>query len=274
MNRSSVSTSYGAGLLGDHGPEAELDVRAKPIRELLGGAVPERVVVLEVAQRGLVVGHRLAPHPLRLGLGVADRHLDPKGELDLRRIPTDRGAVLAQDVDLVGHHVGRSHRVPQVGVLGHRAQGLLLAGPADHDRKTALDRRRRVAQVVEGVAPARSGGDRPPGQDLLDRVDRLLEPVEPLAETGPEVDPVGLVLGSIQAPPMPRIARPPLMWSSVAASLATSPGLRKVLAPTSSPRRVRSVAMAQAASAVQPSKIGWYGSPKIAYRWSHVQRWS
>ena len=60
------------------------------------------------------------------------------------------------------------------------------------------------------------------------------------------------------------MARPPLMWSRVAAVLATTPGLRNVLAPTSSPRRVCSVAIAQAASEDQPSKIGWYGSPKIA----------
>ena len=51
---------------------------------------------------------------------------------------------------------------------------------------------------------------------------------------------------SNQAPPRPRIARPLLTWSSVAASLAARPGLRNVLAPTSSPRRVRSVAMAHA----------------------------
>ena len=73
---------------------------------------------------------------------------------------------------------------------------------------------------------------------------------------------------------MPRIARPPLMWSRVVAVFATRPGLRNVFAPTSRPSRVRSVAIAQAARVVQPSKIGWYGSPKIAYRWSHVQRWS
>ena len=63
---------------------------------------------------------------------------------------------------------------------------------------------------------------------------------------------------------MPRIARPPLMWSSVDAILATSPGLRNVLAPTSRPSRVCSVAIAHAARLAQPSKIGWYGSPKIA----------
>ncbi len=77
--------------------------------------------------------------------------------------------------------------------------------------------------------------------------------------------------GSIHAPPRPRIARPPEMWSRVDAVFATRPGLRNVFAPTSSPSRTRSVAIALAASVVQPSKIGWYGSPKIAYRWSHAQ---
>ena len=85
--------------------------------------------------------------------------------------------------------------------------------------------------------------------------------------------PCAVCSGSIQAPPSPRIARPPEMWSSVEASLATRPGLRNVLAPTSRPSRVCSVAFADAARLDQPSKIGWYGSPKIAYRWSHAQRW-
>ena len=61
---------------------------------------------------------------------------------------------------------------------------------------------------------------------------------------------------SIQAPPMPRIARPLLMWSRVPATLAVRPGLRNVFAPTSRPSRVFSVAIAQAASSDQPSKIG------------------
>ena len=65
------------------------------------------------------------------------------------------------------------------------------------------------------------------------------------------------------------------MWSSVAAVLAIEPGVaERVGADEQARARVRSVAIAHAASAVQPSKIGWYGSPKIAYRWSHVQRWS
>ena len=70
---------------------------------------------------------------------------------------------------------------------------------------------------------------------------------------------------------MPRIARPSLMWSRVVTSLAVRPGLRKVFAPTISPSRIRLVRAAQAASVVQPSKMGWRQGPWMASRWSHVQ---
>ena len=46
--------------------------------------------------------------------------------------------------------------------------------------------------------------------------------------------------------PRPRIDRPWLAWSMVTAILATTPGLRNVLAPTSSPSRARVVACAHA----------------------------
>ena len=55
---------------------------------------------------------------------------------------------------------------------------------------------------------------------------------------------------------MPRIARPPEMWSRVVAIFATRAGSRNVLAPTIRPIRIRSVAWAQAASVSQPSWIG------------------
>ena len=55
---------------------------------------------------------------------------------------------------------------------------------------------------------------------------------------------------------MPRIARPPEMWSSVVAILAVRAGSRNVLAPTIRPIRTRSVACAHAASVSQPSMIG------------------
>ena len=70
---------------------------------------------------------------------------------------------------------------------------------------------------------------------------------------------------------MPRMARPPEMWSSVVAIFATSAGLRNVLAPTIRPMRARPVASAQAASVIQPSRIGPSCEPTIGYRWSQVQ---
>ena len=71
---------------------------------------------------------------------------------------------------------------------------------------------------------------------------------------------------SNQAPPMPRTARPSLMWSRVAASLAVWPGLRIVLAPTINPSRTVDVSAAQAARVSQPSWIGWRHGPWMARR--------
>jgi hypothetical protein len=65
---------------------------------------------------------------------------------------------------------------------------------------------------------------------------------------------------------MPRIARPPEMWSRVVASLAVSVGSRNVFAPTMSPTRIRSVAWAQAVIVSQPSKIGPSAEPTIGSR--------
>ena len=44
--------------------------------------------------------------------------------------------------------------------------------------------------------------------------------------------------------------------------------------PTRRPTRVCSVAIADAVRLSQPSKIGWYWSPKIAYRSSQANRWA
>src|SRR5450759_2863164 len=66
---------------------------------------------------------------------------------------------------------------------------------------------------------------------------------------------------SNQAAPRPRIARPPLIWSSVVAIFATRAGLRIVFAPTMSPIRTRSVVAAQAVIVSHPSKMGPCGSP-------------
>ena len=105
-----------------------------------------------------------------------------------------------------------------------RPEGLLLAAAADHDRQVALDRQGSVAQVVELVVPAGRRRDGLAVEQVAARGHRLVQPVEPLPEPGPEVDAVRRVLRSIQAPPRPRIARPPEMWSSVGRAWPRAPG--------------------------------------------------
>ena len=57
----------------------------------------------------------------------------------------------------------------------------------------------------------------------------------------PKSSPNAACSSSNQPPPSPRIARPPLMWSTVVASFAVSPGLRNVFAATRRPSRARVV---------------------------------
>ena len=59
------------------------------------------------------------------------------------------------------------------------------------------------------------------------------------------------------------MARPSLMWSSVVAIFATSDGSRNVLAPTMSPIRTRSVAIAHAVIVSHASSIGPSSEPTI-----------
>ena len=58
----------------------------------------------------------------------------------------------------------------------------------------SLDRQRQMAQVVELVTAIRGRGDRLPVEHAAHRGDRLVEPVEALAEPAPELEAVGLVL--------------------------------------------------------------------------------
>ena len=103
-------------------------------------------------------------------------------------------------------------------------------------------------------------------------IDRLVEPVEPLAEAGPEVDPERLVLalepGAADAEDGPaardvvegrrELGRQPRVAERVGADHQPEPD------PARDRRRAP-------ASTVQPSKIGCSHGPKIARRWSHVQ---
>jgi hypothetical protein len=72
--------------------------------------------------------------------------------------------------------------------------------------------------------------------------------------TAPEIDPVGLVLVLEPGPAETEPGAP--AGAVIDAAFAVTPGLRNVLAPTISPRLVRSVMAAHAASSVQPSNMG------------------
>ena len=77
---------------------------------------------------------------------------------------------------------------------------------------------------------------------------------------------------SNQAPPMPSTARPPETWSRVVASLAVSPGLRNVLAPTISPSRTREVSGAERRRGrSSPRRSAAPTARRSPCRWSHVQ---
>src|SRR4051812_10629733 len=169
-------------LLRDHRPETEVDVGPQPIGELLGCAVPERVVVGDFSHRRPVVLHRSLPDAVGLRLAVADGELDAEGELDLRDVPSDRVAVPSEDLDLVSHLLDRAHRVPHICITGDGPKGLLLAAAADQDREVRLDGRGSVAQVVELVPAAWLRRDGLAVEDAPDRADRLVEPIQPLTE--------------------------------------------------------------------------------------------
>ena len=72
-------------------------------------------------------------------------------------------------------------------------EGLLLAVAADQDGQLLLEGRRVVADVLRLVSRTACGRVHPV-QHLAHEIDGLVEPVEPLAETRAEINPVGLVL--------------------------------------------------------------------------------
>ena len=210
-----------------------------------------------------------------VGGGRPDDELAADRVFDGGRVAADRPAVLVQDGPLVLEQreiVHRQPHLPDVGVAGDDAQALLLAGRADDERDAGLDRPRRVARAVEAIARRLDGSRSRPSSSPRTIVQRFVEPVEPLADAAARIHPVGVTSSSRLPAPSPSTRRPPLMWSTVAAILATTPGLRNGLAPTSRPSRTRFVTAAQAASVVQPSKNGWNGSPPVEYRWSWPHR--
>src|SRR5438477_10661802 len=79
-------------------------------------------------------------HSLRLRGVVPDAAPLSGKRCDLARVTADVLAVLAQDLELVGHLLGGPESVPHVGVSGSRAKRALLAAAADHDREPRLYR--------------------------------------------------------------------------------------------------------------------------------------
>src|SRR5690625_4596155 len=68
--------------------------------------------------------------------------------------PPDRLAVGAQDLHLVGQYLGIGEAVPDIGVLGHQPQRLLLPTATDQDRQRPLRAR------VQGGEPVLDPGQR------------------------------------------------------------------------------------------------------------------
>ena len=159
--------------------------------------------------------------------------------------------------------VERREPLPDVGVPGGQLQPALLAVGADDDRDVGLDRLRGVADVVElvlgGLVRHLLPAERGPMTIASDSSNQSNR--SPIVRPGSM--PWARASNSMFPAPSPRIDRPWLTWSIVTAILATRPGLRNVFAATVSPRRMREVAWAHAASVVQPSKNPWYGSPPV-----------
>ena len=79
------------------------------------------------------------------------------------------------------------------------AQGLLLPGAADHDRQVRLDGRRGEAQAV-GPVPRARVRDLLTVQQRAHDLERLLQPVEAVAEAPSELDAVRRVLALVPSP--------------------------------------------------------------------------
>ena len=152
------------------------------------------------------------------GAEPADGHLG--------RVAADRLAVAAQDVDLVGHRGRVADDVAHVGVAGHEPQRPLLAAAADQDgRPAGLHRRRHVARLVDPVVAAR----RSVGASSVNMARQICSASSRRSSRSPaggKSKPSPSCSTSYQAAPMPRMARPPLMTSSVVTILARCAGLR------------------------------------------------
>ncbi len=159
-------------------------------RDVIRGAAGVEVVapgpqVVRVAPR--------RPGGVRLVTAGAHDDVEVRRPLDLPLVASGRRTRLPQDRVGGGERVRGAVGVPDVRVACHQGQRLARPGPADQDRQPRLDRTRLAHGVVHPVEAAvvrhPLAVEQPP-----DQRHRLPEPVEPLAETGAEVDPEGVVL--------------------------------------------------------------------------------
>ena len=79
------------------------------------------------------------------------------------------------------------------------------------------------------------------------------EAVEPLRRSTGSRTPYAVCSASYQPAPRPSSTRPPLIWSTCATLIASSPGLRNVTGETSVPSRIVDVSRASPASVIHAS---------------------
>src|SRR5262249_17317642 len=114
--------------------------------------------------------------------------------LDLRLVAADLLAPAAKHLVLLSDALDAAARVPRVGVLRDGVERLPLARAADQDRQALLEGRRIVPDALRAVEAA-TGARLLLVEHPMHQLDRLVEPVEPLARALAERDPEGRVLG-------------------------------------------------------------------------------
>ena len=166
------------------------------------------------------------------------------GDLYVVEVATQRVAVTAKYVQLVGDSGRVAEDVARIGVLGHESKRLLLAAATDEDsrsrRTDGLGRTQGLSQLVVR-AVERSVCRRSTSEDRFAASLRVVRIVRPR---------VGTVRRGLGAHARTTRRRdrvplvPPESTSSVVMVLASSPGWRYVTPPTSRRTRSRSVCAA------------------------------
>ena len=190
------------------------------------------------------------------------------GRRDLRRVAADVGAVRAHDVELVAHGRRATADVAHVGVLRDERSvrfsplpPIMIGGPpawigfGTFARVAVLSRSGRRTSAVRRAARGRSGP--------LPRAGRAVRRARGNRSRSPSCS------TSYHAAPMPRIARPCEITSSVVTILASSAGLRYVTPVTSVPSCTRSVRPRARRAACTPR-----GSVRPDRRAGSCQKWS